>query len=70
MMATEWINDGASISAARTAEPMQVDDIIDSKSTPGRIDIDCVRSPIMKTHWVAASTHFNTMFVNNPFGHK
>ncbi|KAJ8888385.1 hypothetical protein PR048_007875 [Dryococelus australis] len=55
---------------AELAEPMQVDDVIASASTPEIIDIHCVRSPIMKTHWAAASALFATTFVNNPFGHK
>jgi hypothetical protein len=70
MKASEWINDGASTSAAGAAEPMQVHDVIASVSTPGCIDIGCVRSPIMKTHWAAASARFTTTFVNNPVGHK
>lgn len=70
MKASERINDGASTSAAGAPEPMQVDDVIASISTPDCIDIDCVRSPIMKTHWAAASARFTTTFVNNPFGHK
>lgn len=70
MRASERINDCAGTSDAGAAGPMQVDDVIACVSTPGCIDIGCVRSPIMTTHSAAASARFTTTFVNNPFGHK
>ncbi|GFX64785.1 uncharacterized protein TNCV_4682601 [Trichonephila clavipes] len=69
MNASKRINDGASTFAAGTNEIKQVDDEIASiLILLDCVGIDCVRSPFMKTHWVAVSARFTT-FVNNPFGH-
>ncbi|GFX38008.1 uncharacterized protein TNCV_3836071 [Trichonephila clavipes] len=60
MNAAKLINDGASTSAAGSAEIMQVDDEIDSTLTPVCAGINCVRSSFTKTHWAAASARFTT----------
>ncbi|GBP41418.1 hypothetical protein EVAR_36174_1 [Eumeta japonica] len=68
--AVEQFNDGASTSAAGTVKIMQIDEEIASTSKLDYVSINCIRSPIRKAHWAAASARFNTTFVNNPFGHK
>ncbi|GFR09422.1 uncharacterized protein TNCT_126771 [Trichonephila clavata] len=60
----------ASTYAAGAVEIMQVDDEIDSMQTLDCVGIDWVRSSFLKTYWVAASSRFPTMFVNNPFKYK
>ncbi|GFX11161.1 hypothetical protein TNCV_4424201 [Trichonephila clavipes] len=51
MNAIEWINDGASTSAAGAVEITQVDEEIASILTPDCVGIDYVRKSFMKTHW-------------------
>ncbi|GFS71553.1 TBC domain-containing protein kinase-like protein [Trichonephila clavipes] len=69
MNVAEWINDGASTSAAGAVEVIQMGDEIASILTPDCVGINCVRSSFMNTHWAAASARFTATFVNNPFRH-
>ncbi|GBP37764.1 hypothetical protein EVAR_29966_1 [Eumeta japonica] len=48
MKTSEQINDGASTRAVEATEAMQVDNVIASISTMDCIDIDYVRTPIIK----------------------
>ncbi|GBP58925.1 hypothetical protein EVAR_46987_1 [Eumeta japonica] len=53
--ASKQINDGACIPAAGATEAMQVDDLITSILTLDCIDIDYVRTSIIKTHLAASN---------------
>ncbi|GFW55177.1 uncharacterized protein TNCV_115631 [Trichonephila clavipes] len=70
MNVTEWINNGASKSAAGEVEIMQVDDEITSILIPHCVGMYCVRLSLMKTHWAAASARFTATFFNNPIVYK
>ncbi|GBP64458.1 hypothetical protein EVAR_46222_1 [Eumeta japonica] len=63
MKASEQINDDAITPAAEATEVMQVDDVIASTSTLDCIDIDYVRTPIIKDIVISNYSRFTTKFI-------